>query len=529
MLNFRKVILIMTDTQRWDMCGCYRETGLRTPRIDRLAAGGLRFERAYTTQPVCQPARAGIFTGVYPHSCASWSNSMGISDNTLTIGQRLSDNGVHTAYIGKWHLDGSDYFGMGKCPRGWDPSYWYDMRMYLEELDRDTRLISRTTSYMLENEFPAELTFGRRCADRAESFLKNHGGDDFFLAVSFDEPHDPYMCPKPYSDMYRDYSFPKSPNVYDTLADKPDYQRVWAGNRLYEDKDALTMKHRFYFGCNAFIDGEIGRVADAAVKYAPEALLIYTSDHGDFLHSHSLSGKGPAAYDEIARIPLIMAGPGIPAGAVVSKPVSHISLAPTIMRMMGYDIPKTLEGPEITDIIESAGRTGEDGRGGGGGNVGGGGGGSGGSYGGGGGGSGRNYDGHVFIEFGRYEVDHDTFGGFQLMRAVFDGRYKLSVNLLSSDELYDLENDPHEMENLINDEERKNIRNRLHDRLLEHMNDTRDPFRGYYWERRPWRGDARDASWSIGYTRQREEDERYEKRQLDYLTGLEMTEAVRKK
>ncbi|MGC8780773.1 MAG: sulfatase/phosphatase domain-containing protein, partial [Anaerolineae bacterium] len=135
----------------------------------------------------------------------------------------------------------------------------------------------------------------------------------------------------------------------------------------------------------------------------------------------------------------------------------------------------------------------------------------------------------IFMEFGRYETDHDGFGGFQPIRAVRDGRYKLVVNLLTSDELYDLEEDPFEMRNLIFSPDHAAIRNRLHDRLLDWMNDTRDPFRGYYWERRPWRDDARPATWDYtGMTRQREEPD-YEPRQLDYATGLEMTEAVRKK
>lgn len=123
MLRNRKVVFIMTDSQRHDMCSCYRATGLQTPCIDRLASRGMRFANAYTTQPVCQPARAAIFTGQYPHSCAGWSNSMGISDNVHTIGERLSDEGVHTAYVGKWHLDGGDYFGTGMCPKGWDERY----------------------------------------------------------------------------------------------------------------------------------------------------------------------------------------------------------------------------------------------------------------------------------------------------------------------------------------------------------------------------------------------------------------------
>ena len=91
---------------------------------------------------------------------------------------------------------------------------------------------------------------------------------------------------------------------------------------------------------------------------------------------------------------------------------------------------------------------------------------------------------YVFTEFGRYEVDHDGFGGFQPMRSVFDGRYKLAVHLLSTDELYDLQTDPYECANLIGSCTHTQIRNRLHDALLAEMNRTRDPFRGYYWARR---------------------------------------------
>ena len=133
----------------------------------------------------------------------------------------------------------------------------------------------------------------------------------------------------------------------------------------------------------------------------------------------------------------------------------------------------------------------------------------------------------IFCEFGRYEIDHDGFGGFQPVRCAFDGRHKLVINLMTSDELYDLERDPEEMENRINAPEYAALRDALHDRLLDWMNRTRDPFRGYYWERRPWRTDAREATWAYtGYTRQRENEE-YEPRQLDYDTGLEMVEAHR--
>lgn len=116
----RQIILIMTDTQRKDMLGCYGNAEIKTPNLDKLASEGLRFERAYTCSPVCGPARSALFTGTYPHTNGSWGNSMPLGANIKTVGQRLRDRGIHTAYIGKWHLDGSDYFGLGHCPDGWD-------------------------------------------------------------------------------------------------------------------------------------------------------------------------------------------------------------------------------------------------------------------------------------------------------------------------------------------------------------------------------------------------------------------------
>ena len=487
----------MTDTQRIDMLGCYGNRDMKTPNLDRMAGEGILFERAYTCQPVCGPARSAIFTGTWPHSNGSWANCMALGDNIKTIGQRLLDNGFHTAYIGKWHLDGSDYFGNGLCPDGWDPDYWYDMRCYLEELIPSERIRSRQVSACDDPMLGAAFTYGHRCSERAIKFLKNHHQEDFFLTVSYDEPHHPFLCPKIYSDMYRDYTLPKSRNIKDDLSGKPEHHRIWAGNRLFDNKDSLAIKAPEFFGCNSFVDSEIGRVLSAVDEYAPDALVIYTSDHGDMLHAHSLNGKGPAVYDEITHIPFIVRWKGTaPQKVKYSFPVSHINIVPTILDAAGIPLPKTMEGPSILPALCNPGQKIQD---------------------------------MIFMEFNRYETDHDGFGGFQPLRAVFDGQYKLAVNLLSSDELYDLEKDPQEMKNLINDETYAQTRNFLHDKILEWMNNTRDPFRGYYWERRPWRSNAREATWEYtGMTRQRENEE-YEPRQLDYDTGIDMKSPVRDK
>jgi len=500
----RKIVLIMTDTQPIEMVGCYNGGSsypLKTPSIDRLASQGLRFEKAYCCQPVCGPARAALFTGTCPHSNGSWANTLPMYQDTKTIGQRLHDNGIHTAYIGKWHLDGGDYFGYGICPDGWDPAYWYDMRRYLEELPDADRLRSRKYETCLEPGFSAEFTYGRRCTNRALDFIRKHHEDDFFLVVSYDEPHGPCMCPAPFNTMYSEYRHPAKPNVHDNLACKPSHVRRWSlahKARWERIKADGFFKDYGFFGCNTFVDDEIGRVLAAAEQYAPDALVIYTSDHGHSFFNHGIGSKGPAMYEEITRIPFIVRWPGVTQpGATYAAPVSHIDVVPTILEAAGLDRPPFLQGRSLTPELQSgvgAGPRACPPR-------------------------------PVLMEFSRFEIDHDGMLGFIPIRCIVDGNWKLIINLLSTDELYDLESDPGEMTNLITSAEHADVRNRLHERLLDWMNDTRDPFRGYVWDQRPWRTDGLDKG---GMTRQRPPDG-YLPSQLDYETGLPISDLARPK
>ncbi|MBI3973370.1 MAG: sulfatase-like hydrolase/transferase [Chloroflexi bacterium] len=488
----------MTDTQGANVVGCYGHPEMLTPRLDRLAAEGVRFDRAYTASPVCTPARAALFTGTYPHTAGAWANHLPLGANVRTIGQRLQDHGFHTAYVGKWHLDGTDYFGSGRCPPGWDPHYWYDMRCYLEELTPEQRLRSRTELATREGVHKYGVaeddTYAHRCSDRAIDFLAGHGDEPFLLVVSYDEPHGPFTCPPPYSDMFVDFDYDPGPAAADTLDGKPAHQKEWAsalGLFPVSDPEALadparrTIRRPMYFGCNSFVDAEIGRVVDAIDRFAPDALVVYTSDHGDQLTAHRLAGKGPVMYDETARIPFIVRWPGhTPTGAVCPHPVSHIDVAPTMLTAAGRDVPPFLEGDSILDTLADPNR--------------------------------RPHD-AVFVEFNRFEVDHDSMGGFQSVRCASDGRHKLVINLHYTDELYDHQTDPHELVNLVDSPEHAAARDRLHDQLVGWMNRTRDPFRGPVWERRPWRGERR-LGWR-GSTRPRPDDG-YERRVLLYKTGL---------
>lgn len=493
----RQFILLMTDTTRKDMLGCYGDGRMVTPNLDKLASDGIRYECAYTCQPVCGPARGSIFTGLYPHSNGVVANCMPLGDNVKTLGQRLRDNGIPAGYSGKWHLDGGDYFGLGRCPDGWDSGIWYDMRNYLEEMDKEDRLASRRSSSAYTG-WPESKCYAHRVVDRALEFIEDHRDRDFFIAVSLDEPHGPCLCPPGFVHLYDGFSFHDDPVYHDSLEAKPVLQKLWAGDAVAADPESLHAGSdmlSLFLGCNSYADHELGRVIDAVDESCPDAMVLYTSDHGDMLGAHRLQGKNAAFYKEIANIPFIVRN-GKGSGPVVSShPVSHIDICPTVLDFFGIPVPAVMEGKSMLGEIRNPSvRT----------------------------------NGHVFTEFTRYEVDHDGFGGLQMMRAVTDGRYKLSVNLMDSDELYDLRTDPSEVDNLIDDERYAGIRNRLHDILLNHMDSTRDPYRGYQWASRKWRPEA-VLSWNnSGCTRQRENEE-YEPRQLDYDTGLPMECAVRGK
>ena len=483
----KQVILIMTDTQRKDMIDGYGGENMHTPNLDSLIRNGIRFDNAQTTQPVCGPARSAIFTGTYPHSNGSWGNCMPLYPNIKHIGQRLSAHGIHSAYIGKWHLDGGDYFGYGICPEGFDPQYWYDMRNYLSELTPQERVKSRKCSATREG-ITEDFTFGLRCANRAIDFLQKNHGESFFLTLSFDEPHGPCLCPKEFLNLHLHHKFKKSENVFAPLTNKPEHQKLWADMFDFSNNPDLLFPE--FFGCNSFVDYEIGRVLNTIRKLCPDALILYTADHGDMLGSHCLNSKGAAMYKEILNIPLIVSQRSLPRGVANSTPVSHVDILPTLLEYYGIPLPYGLDGHSILSLLQEN----------------------------------KQCQRRVFAEFTRYEIDHDAFLGFQPIRCIYDGNYKLVINLLDTDEFYDLRSDPEEMINRIDDPAYESVRKELLQALVDEMYRTRDPFRGYQWEDRPWHKSEHKNFVLYKMSRQRLDEDM--PRQLDYETGLELTDSV---
>ncbi len=490
----KQFIIIMTDTQRKDMIDAYKDNGSLTPNLDKLCKNGIMFEKGYCVQPVCGPSRSALFSGLYPHTNGCIANSVAYAKNVRSIGKRLSDKGIPCGYIGKYHLDGGDYFGLGRADEGYLEKYWYDMRNYLEELTQEERLFSRKVPPTENSGIDDSFTYGNRCSNRAVDFLNEYKGGDFFLTVSYDEPHHPYVTPERFLNKFKDYRFPKTPNIWDNLENKPEHHKVWARVNGNKDPDTLELKFPQVFANNSYIDHEIGRVLECAYKLCPDATILYTSDHGTLLNSHRLNDKGAAMYEEITNTPFIWYNRSLP-HAKCSIPVSHVDVVPTVLKYFDAPVSRCIEGEDISDIILNPA---------------------------------ANHKRNIFMEYTRYETDHDGFMGYQPIRAVTDGEFKLVINLMTSDELYDLKNDPYEMDNKIENPDYFETRQRLFDSLIDNMNNTRDPFRGYYWEERAWH---KSKNVCFGYTKKtrQREDLEYEPRQLDYDTGLEISELVRSK
>lgn len=486
-------LLVLTDTQPTAFLGCYGTPGTRTHCLDAFAAQGVRFEHAYTTSPVCTPARAGLFTGMMPSMCGPYANTQPLGDSVLTMGQRFTAAGYRCGYIGKWHLDGYDYFGTGQCPDGWEDAYWYDGKRYLLDLSPAQVALWRrgltTLAALREHKIASTFTWAHRIADRAARFLaEQSAARPFLLVTSFDEPHHPWTSPAEFVEPFLDFRIPLGPSAYDPLTDKPEHHREWSESRFGVKQPTGFFQHPVWLGCNAYLDTQIGRVVETAQAWAQRSgaptWIIFTSDHGDHLGTHRLTNKGPTGYEANTRIPLIVVAPdGRGAGTVQPSVVSHADLLPTMLQAAGLPVPAILDGVQFLDLLGGAAAPQR----------------------------------LAVTEFTRYEVSHDGFGGLEPLRMIVQWPWKLVLNLFRTDELYNLAADPDELRNRLLDPACAAARDRLHEALLDWMDMHIDPQRGWPWQRRAWR-DARRPNWQAPTRPVR--DDCVRPPYIDYDTGL---------
>ncbi len=366
------VLLIMTDQQRFDTLGCYGNRVIETANLDWLASEGVVFQHAYTPSPSCIPARAALLTGMNPWNTgilgmgAGQGQMGGGFDHTLP--GELVRLGYHTQGVGKMHfypqrsLNGFHNTVLDESGRIHDPGFRSDYRKWFEEHKTGDYGFTDHgigwNSWMARPYHAPEFLHPTNwTVTKSIEFLERRDpSKPFFLKTSFARPHSPYDAPPFYFDLYRNKKIPEPivgdwASIHDVPQDaaKPD---AWRGVRSEEE---VKRSRAGYYGLIHHIDHQIGRLfqylQDNGLFH--QTLIIFTSDHGDMLGDHNLWRK-TYAYEGSSHIPLLIKLPSVfgkPARSVVREPVTLQDIMPTILDLAGGEIPNTVDGRSMKDLM----------------------------------------------------------------------------------------------------------------------------------------------------------------------------------
>ncbi|MFP4057509.1 MAG: sulfatase-like hydrolase/transferase [Candidatus Brocadiia bacterium] len=420
------ILFVFSDQQRWDTLGCLGELGRRlglTPRLDQMAAEGVLFENAMSAQPVCGPTRSIIQTGRYATQTGCFRNGIHLPEAQPTIAHRLREGGYEVGYIGKWHLASTRTRPVPPARRGGYADYWlasdvleftshsYDGHMF----DAQGRRVA----------FPKDRYRVDCLTDFAIDYLRSRDGrKPFFLFLSYIEPHHQndhghFQGPRGSKERFKDFPVPG-----DLEGTKGDWRR--------EMPD--------YLGCCASLDQNLGRLRAELRRLgiAHNTLVLYASDHGCHFRTRNREYKR-SCHEASIHVPLVACGPGFRGGRRVSRIVSLVDVAPTVLTAAGLQPPPEMHGRPLQEL--AAGKT--DG-----------------------------WPPDAFVQISESHVG----------RALRTPRWKYSVrargksggkhpdsDTYTEDFLYDLEADPHERANLVGRPEHRQVADRLKQRLIARM------------------------------------------------------------
>lgn len=482
-------LVIMVDQMNSFSLGWNGNPDVRTPHLDRLCGEGVSFTRAYTSNPVCQPSRATLHTGLTPRQHGLITNGCVLNEDIPTVTGVLKEHGYRTHCAGKIHLQAfsTDRKTADGQPVTWEsrdlwnageitglplPFYGYDSVDYVgghvdyvngdyvndvearrpgtkAQLSRDQAYHSLPGSSAWRMDIPPEWHYNDWIAERSVRFLQETGDEPFFLVASFPDPHHPFCATRPYSEMYDPASLTLPENWRNTedpcgFLDRYDkrFMRDW-------DEEILRESLAQTYGMITHIDDCVGRLLaglDAAGR-TEDTAVVFLSDHGDYLGSHHLLFKGAWPYEPVIRVPLIWKTPAGQRGVRNAQPVSHLDFVPTVLDLAGLDQsafnlrgaetanPPSLPGESLRAVIEAGAAVAQDAK---------------------------------LVEFDEDAVSPETCR----YRMLITRQWKICVYGGTGDGvLYDLESDPLEMRNLWDDPdflaEKANLLARLSDRLAE--------------------------------------------------------------
>lgn len=444
-MSSQNILLINSDQHRYDCVGAHGHPMVQTPNLDRLIREGTTFRHAFSTIPICSPARASLLTGTWPstHRCIGITTCdfyQPALRNLPVLTELLRQAGYQTRWTGKFHgeVEGTptdhgvdEFIGL------------FEYRKWREQNDLPTRRRSNSLlGEVDETTAPTDSSLAWQ-ADQIIAQLDRclEDGRPFLLRWDPPEPHLPCHPTRPFADRYDPASIEPWASWPDPLENKPQVQSrqldIWGIRDWSWEKFQPIV--RSYFGIISELDYHLGRILSAFEERGllDETLVLYSTDHGDFCGGHGMMDKHFSMYDDIVRVPLIVRQPGlVPAGQACEAFSSNsIDLARTILEAAGIEPPESFVGQDLVALAR---------------------------------GDAPNPREDMFAQY------FGTESGLYSERMVRDRRYKYVFNPTASDELYDLETDPGEIVNRIDDPELSNELQRLRGRLIAWMEEAND-------------------------------------------------------
>lgn len=439
------IVFIITDDQRFDYLGCMGHPVLKTPNIDRLAHEGAIFKNFFVVTPLCSPSRASFLTGQYPHAHKIINNDRigldAISHTLVTFPRVLRESGYETAFIGKWHMGSDD----SRRP-GFDR--WLSFRgqgVYIDGVVNDDgkelQLTGNMTDYL---------------NDQAAAFVAKPHDKPFAMYLAHKAVHRPYLPPARFDALYADYKFKPPENP------KSDAEGKKALTRKVDEKvDVLRMEGaipepaeprrgrgntpqeivRDQLRCIAAVDEGVGRILGALEKSGQldNTIIIYTSDNGYLMGEHGLFDNKRWAYEESIRVPFIVRYPKlIKGGSVVEAMVLNIDVAPTLLELANAKPITKLHGKSFVPQMKNPAAPGR-----------------------------ASFLAEYFLEKVGPRV--------QDWQAVRTDRWKYIhyPTLEGMDELYDVQADPHEWKNVINEPDVRSTLEELRAEMKRQLAETK--------------------------------------------------------
>ena len=355
------VLLIMADDLNNDM-GTYGHRLVKTPNLDRLAARGVRFDRAYTQFPLCSPSRVSLLTGLRPGTTRVHdlqTNFRTVLPDVVTLPQMFRRNSYFSARVGKiYHYGNPGDIGTSGLD---DPASW-DLFVNPRGIDKDeegqltnftpTRGLGSALAYYSSPAADEDHTDGK-VATETIALLEKHKDRPFFIGTGFYRPHCPFIAPQKYFDMYPLDGIP-APRASSESGAPP---AAWFTTPPHWSVSERGQREtiRAYYASISFLDANVGRLLDALDRLGltDNTIVVFLSDHGYHLGEHGQWMK-QTLFERAARAPMIVAGPGISSkGRSTSRVVEFLDLYPTLAALAGVQAPQGLHGRSLTPLLKN--------------------------------------------------------------------------------------------------------------------------------------------------------------------------------